>query len=100
MPHDAESLYYKLWFKAKHGRWSCWSDALAHCSPEMRAAWEQELRERGIWSEPVTTKEEEVLAQIEGKPIIKLLPPGAPIPPLVKVETIRIGRRRRRGKKL
>ena len=34
------------------GRWPTWADAVAHCAPEMRAAWEKTLRELGQWSQP------------------------------------------------
>ena len=53
-PHDAQSLYYQYWFLAKHDRWPTWKDALAHCFPSVRDAWEKALRERGLWKEPVT----------------------------------------------
>lgn len=51
-PHDAQSLYYQVAFKMKHGRASTWKDAVAHCSPEVRAAWEERLRGLGAWTEP------------------------------------------------
>lgn len=54
LPHNADSLFYQMQFHAAHGRWPTWSDALAHCSPQMRAAWERELRARNIWPEPDT----------------------------------------------
>ncbi|MDX2307098.1 MAG: hypothetical protein NW216_02550 [Hyphomicrobium sp.] len=51
-PHNAQSLFYQMRFHAEHKRWPVWADALAHCAPEMRAAWEAELRARGHWKEP------------------------------------------------
>ncbi|MEX2629512.1 MAG: hypothetical protein WD341_06190 [Tistlia sp.] len=51
-PHDAGSLYYQYAFRAEHGRWPTWKDALAHCAEPVRAAWERALRARGAWSEP------------------------------------------------
>ena len=51
-PHNAQSLYYQYRFYGIRGRWPTWADAVAHCSPSIRAAWEQLLRERGAWTEP------------------------------------------------
>lgn len=48
-PHNAQSLYYQYSFYADHGRWPTWRDAIAHCSPPVREAWEAELRKRGAW---------------------------------------------------
>ncbi len=50
-PHNAQSLYYQYAFYGEHGRWPTWKDAIAHCSDEVRAAWEEALRERGVWPE-------------------------------------------------
>jgi hypothetical protein len=50
-PHNAQSLYYQMRFHAEHGRHPTWADAVAHCAPEVRAAWEAELRRRGAWTE-------------------------------------------------
>lgn len=50
-PHDATSLYYQYSFKAEHGRWPKWSDAIAHCSEELKQAWTAELKRRGLWKE-------------------------------------------------
>jgi len=36
-PHNQESLYYQYRFYAEHGRWPTWSDAMAHCTPELQA---------------------------------------------------------------
>lgn len=51
-PHNAQSLYYQYRFFATHGRWPTWADAVAHCTPELREAWETELRRRNAWTEP------------------------------------------------
>lgn len=48
-PHDAQSLYYQYKFYLEHKRWPTWRDAVAHCEPAVRAAWEAELRKRGAW---------------------------------------------------
>ncbi|MDP2662870.1 MAG: hypothetical protein Q8R28_19315 [Dehalococcoidia bacterium] len=47
-PHNQQSLYYQYAFWARHRRWPTWVDALAHCSPEMQAAWRAALADRGI----------------------------------------------------
>jgi hypothetical protein len=51
-PHDAASLRYQYAFYAEHDRWPTWADALAHCAPDVRAAWAERLREHGIEVEP------------------------------------------------
>jgi hypothetical protein len=50
--HDCQSLYYQYRFYGVRHRWPTWADAVAHCTPELRAAWERELRKVGVWSEP------------------------------------------------
>ena len=42
-PHNQQSLYYRTAFHLQHGRWPTWTDAMSHCSPEVQAAWRQEL---------------------------------------------------------
>jgi hypothetical protein len=42
-PHNQQSLYYQQRFRAQHGRWPTWSDAMAHCTPEIQARWKEEL---------------------------------------------------------
>jgi hypothetical protein len=51
-PHNRDSLFYQMRFHGENGRWPVWSDALAHCAEPVRAAWESELRNRGVWKEP------------------------------------------------
>lgn len=46
--HNQQSLHYQMAFKAEHGRWPSWADAIAHCSPEIRDAWRKLLEERGV----------------------------------------------------
>lgn len=53
--HNAQSLYYQMHFRSKHGRWPTWKDAIAHCDPEVRQKWEEELKQRGAWTEPTST---------------------------------------------
>ena len=47
-PHNRDSLCYQYKFYDRHGRWPTWADAMAHCSPEIKAAWRQGLQERGV----------------------------------------------------
>jgi hypothetical protein len=49
--HNAQSMYYQYAFYADHERFPTWKDAVAHCTPEIQAHWERELRARGAWSE-------------------------------------------------
>lgn len=48
MPHNQQSLYYQYRFYAEHGRWPTWTDAMAHCDDQMKAAWTKALAQRGI----------------------------------------------------
>lgn len=43
-PHNAQSLYYQYTFYGEYGRWPTWKDAVAHCTPQVQAMWETELR--------------------------------------------------------
>ncbi len=52
LPHDATRMHYQYTFYGEHGRWPTWKDAIAHCDPPIRDAWEAELRRKGEWSEP------------------------------------------------
>lgn len=47
--HDKQSLFYQYYFRSHHGRWPTWRDAISHCTAEVRAFWEAELREIGAW---------------------------------------------------
>lgn len=42
-PHNQQSLYYQYHFYSMHGRWPTWTDAMAHCCPEVKAQWREEL---------------------------------------------------------
>lgn len=44
-PHDWQSMPYQMKFKTLKGRWPTWSDAMAHCSPEVQAVWRKGLVE-------------------------------------------------------
>ena len=48
VPHDKSSLIYQYKFYDENGRWPTWSDAMAHCSDEMKSFWIVELRKRGV----------------------------------------------------
>lgn len=47
-PHNADSLYYQMAFHRRHGRFPTWTDAVGHCTPEVREAWLAELRDMGV----------------------------------------------------
>ncbi len=44
-PHNQQSLYYQMKFHAIHGRWPTWTDAMAHCSDELKRLWRKALVE-------------------------------------------------------
>lgn len=43
-PHNQQSLAYQMKFHTLHGRWPTWTDAMAHCEPEVKAEWRSQLR--------------------------------------------------------
>lgn len=44
-PHNLDSLYYGIAFKAKHGRAATWTDALAPVPEERRERWREAIRQ-------------------------------------------------------
>ena len=46
--HNPDSLYYKMWFKKHNDKWPTWDDAVAHCTPEVKAFWREQLKKHGI----------------------------------------------------
>ena len=48
-PHDVNSLYYKYSFYSRNGRWPTWSDAMAHCSKEVKRLTVEVLKSHGIY---------------------------------------------------
>lgn len=48
MPHNQQSLFWQYSFMEKNGRWPTWADAMAHCTPEMKAHWIRELAQHGV----------------------------------------------------
>lgn len=60
MPHNQQSLFYQYTFYEKHGRWPTWNDALAHCTPEMRDAWVEQLATHGVIVPPLQDIPEEL----------------------------------------
>lgn len=48
MPHNKDSLTYQYKFYDLNGRWPTWVDAMAHCTPEIRALWREALEQRGV----------------------------------------------------
>lgn len=53
-PHNQQSLYYQYKFMEEHGRWPKWSDAMAHCTPELREVWTRELKKAGVKEDQFT----------------------------------------------
>lgn len=45
-PHNQQSLFYQYQFRAKHGRWPTWTDAMTHCTEDVRANWRTLLIEQ------------------------------------------------------
>jgi hypothetical protein len=56
LPHNQESLYWKYWFYGQHGRWPTWSDAMAHCTDEVKQKWTEALKQHGIDIETESVK--------------------------------------------
>lgn len=46
-PHNQQSLYYRCYFKGKHGCWPTWEDAMAHCDEGTKRLWREELVRAG-----------------------------------------------------
>ncbi len=42
-PHNQQSLYYQMRFYSEHGRWPTWTDAMAHCTEEVKKVWREQL---------------------------------------------------------
>lgn len=43
-PHDARSIIYIKNFREAHGRMPTWSDALSHCTEEVKKSWRDSIR--------------------------------------------------------
>lgn len=41
--HNQQSIYYQTKFNAQHGRSPTWTDAMAHCTPEVQQTWRKQL---------------------------------------------------------
>lgn len=48
LPHDPQSLYWATVRVAEGKPEPTWADAMAHCTPEMRAEWSERLTLRGV----------------------------------------------------
>lgn len=48
LPHNLESLHYQYKFFDKTGRWPTWTDAMEHCTDEVKTLWTISLNDRGI----------------------------------------------------
>lgn len=46
--HNQQSMFWQYWFYNENGRWPTWADAIAHCGPEVKARWIEELAKHGI----------------------------------------------------
>lgn len=44
-PHNRDSLPYQIKFQTLNGRPPTWTDAMAHCTPEVREQWRAGLAE-------------------------------------------------------
>lgn len=49
--HDGSSLYYQYAFRKQHGCWPTWKDAIAHCEPERKKFWIEQLKKHDIDAE-------------------------------------------------
>lgn len=47
-PHDATSMFFKYKFYNENGQWPTWSDAMSHCTEEVKQLWTQVLKSKGI----------------------------------------------------
>lgn len=47
-PHNAQSLFYQIKFNMENSRGANWIDATAHCTPELKAMWREELIKMGV----------------------------------------------------
>ena len=66
-PHNRDSLYYQMQFQIKHGRGATWDDAIAHCTPEVKAEWILAVSERKRYDGTAVVTEEEILSA--GEPV-------------------------------
>lgn len=46
-PHNQQSLAYQYKFYNKNGRWVTWTDAMEHCSPDVKKFWIEQLGKAG-----------------------------------------------------
>lgn len=58
LPHNQQSVYWQYWFLSQHNRWPTWTDAIAHCTEDMKAFWIDELAKRGIEVQEVSPSEQ------------------------------------------
>ena len=47
-PHNAQSFYWATARSMERRPAPTWNEALEHCTPEMRAAWSEQLALRGV----------------------------------------------------
>jgi hypothetical protein len=47
-PHNQQSLFYQVYFNKLHGRGPTWTDAMEHCSDDVKAVWMAALKDKGV----------------------------------------------------
>ena len=47
-PHNQQSLYYQYRFFEEHKRWPTWTDAMSHCSDDVKKLWVAALIKKGV----------------------------------------------------
>lgn len=67
MPHNQQSLFWQYSFYEGPGRFPTWADAMAHCTPEMKAHWIAALAEHGIKVEVAQSIPEQFPGSMTGR---------------------------------
>lgn len=52
VPHNAQSLFYRVRFQARYGRAGTWADAISHTSEQVQQLFIRGLREKNAYTEP------------------------------------------------
>ncbi len=48
-PHNQQSLFWQYWFyRNSGGQWPTWSDAMEHCTDEVKGLWKKHLKKFGV----------------------------------------------------
>lgn len=56
LPHNYQSLFYQVRFRARYGRDGTWADAIAHCPAAEQEFIKDWLVAKGHWTEPADGK--------------------------------------------